>query len=79
MEIEFAIFNIELILRKLESLINQINVLVLHFANSIKSVCLKITNPAHPDAQNWHKYIINIDILDYIDVILPHFFVKMTV
>ena len=40
MEMEFSIFNHEFILRKFKCLINQINVLVLHFNKAIKLVYL---------------------------------------
>ena len=37
MEIQYAVLNAELVLRKLECLVNQINLLVFHFSKVIKS------------------------------------------
>ena len=58
MKIQFSLFNLEFILRKFKSLINQINVLILHFPYPVKSVYTKINNPSESDFINPRKYII---------------------
>ena len=66
MEIEFPVLHTEFVLREFKSLVNQIDVLVLHFVNPVKLLCYNIANPSHPDvllrAQIYYLYSVFINI-----------------